>query len=57
MEFISTEIIFSLITLTFLEIVWGIDNIVFISIVSGRLPVSQQRKARIIGRRVNPPLH
>lgn len=49
MEFFSTEIIVSLITLTFLEIVLGIDNIVFISIVSGRLPVSQQKKARIIG--------
>ncbi len=49
MDFFSTEIIVSLITLTFLEIVLGIDNIVFISIVSGRLPVSQQKKARIIG--------
>jgi predicted tellurium resistance membrane protein TerC len=49
MEFFSTETIVSLITLTFLEIVLGIDNIVFISIVGGRLPVSQQRKVRIIG--------
>lgn len=49
MDFFTTEIIVSLITLTFLEIVLGIDNIVFISIVSGRLPVSQQKKARIIG--------
>jgi len=49
MEFFSTEIIVSLITLTFLEIVLGIDNIVFISIVSGRLPVAQQKQARIIG--------
>lgn len=49
MEFFSTEIIVSLITLTFLEIILGIDNIVFISIVSGRLPASQQKKARIIG--------
>ena len=48
MEFFSTEIIVSLITLTFLEIVLGIDNIVFISIVSGRLPALQQKKARII---------
>jgi predicted tellurium resistance membrane protein TerC len=48
MEF-STEIIVSLITLTFLEIVLGIDNVVFISIVSGRLPVSQQARARLIG--------
>jgi predicted tellurium resistance membrane protein TerC len=49
MEFFSTELIVSLITLTFLEIVLGIDNVVFISIISGRLPVSQQRKARLIG--------
>ena len=49
MDIFSTEIIVSLITLTFLEIVLGIDNIVFISIVSGRLPASEQRKARLIG--------
>lgn len=49
MDFLTTEIIVSLITLTFLEIVLGIDNIVFISIVSGRLPASQQKKARLIG--------
>jgi predicted tellurium resistance membrane protein TerC len=36
-------------TLTFLEIVLGIDNIVFISIVSGRLPLDQQAKARTVG--------
>jgi predicted tellurium resistance membrane protein TerC len=49
MEFFTTEIIVSLITLTLLEIVLGIDNIVFISIVSGRLPAAQQKQARIIG--------
>lgn len=49
MEFFTTEIIVSLITLTLLEIVLGIDNIVFISIVSGRLPATQQKQARIIG--------
>lgn len=48
MEF-STEILISLVTLTFLEIVLGIDNIVFISIVGSRLPVSQQKKVRILG--------
>lgn len=48
MEF-STEILVSLVTLTFLEIVLGIDNIVFISIVGSRLPVEQQKKVRIIG--------
>jgi predicted tellurium resistance membrane protein TerC len=36
-------------TLTVLEIVLGIDNIVFISILSGKLPESQQARARSIG--------
>ncbi|WP_418159225.1 TerC family protein [Benzoatithermus flavus] len=39
----------SLLTLTALEIVLGIDNIIFLSIVSGRLPVHQQQMARRIG--------
>jgi predicted tellurium resistance membrane protein TerC len=36
-------------TLTVLEIVLGIDNIIFISILSGKLPAEQQGKARLIG--------
>ena len=40
------QIWISLLTLTVLEIVLGIDNIIFISILSGKLPVNQQRKAR-----------
>lgn len=48
MEFTS-EILISLVTLTFLEIVLGIDNIVFISIVGSRLPANQQKKVRILG--------
>lgn len=39
----------SLLTLTFMEVVLGIDNIVFISIVVGRLPQEQQAKGRTIG--------
>src|SRR5687768_15437698 len=39
----------SLLTLTALEIVLGIDNLIFLSIVSGRLPRHQQRSARQIG--------
>ncbi len=39
----------SLLTLTALEIVLGIDNIIFISILSGRLPVQQQARARRLG--------
>lgn len=43
------ETYISLITLTFLEIVLGIDNIIFISILTGRLPEEQREKGRIIG--------
>lgn len=39
----------SLATLTALEIVLGIDNIIFISVLVGRLPQSQRNRARIIG--------
>jgi len=39
----------SLITLTVLEIVLGVDNIIFISILSGKLPAAEQGKARNIG--------
>jgi predicted tellurium resistance membrane protein TerC len=46
---LTTEGIVSLLTLTFLEIVLGIDNIVFISLTAGRLPVEQQGKARTVG--------
>lgn len=38
-----------LLTLTVLEIVLGVDNIIFISILSGKLPVEQQARARYIG--------
>lgn len=39
----------SLLTLSVLEIVLGIDNIIFISIIAGKLPKNQQKKARTIG--------
>jgi predicted tellurium resistance membrane protein TerC len=39
----------SLVTLTLLEIVLGIDNIIFISILSSKLPQEQQKKARQLG--------
>ena len=45
----NPQIWISLLTLTVLEIVLGIDNIVFISILSGKLPEGQQKKARQIG--------
>ncbi|MFM7661260.1 MAG: TerC family protein [Bacteroidota bacterium] len=43
------EIIVSLVTLTILEIVLGIDNIIFISILSNKLPLNQHKKARNYG--------
>jgi predicted tellurium resistance membrane protein TerC len=39
----------SLLTLTLLEIVLGIDNVIFISILSGKLPKEEQGKARTVG--------
>jgi predicted tellurium resistance membrane protein TerC len=44
-----TELIIALVTLTFLEVVLGVDNVIFISILSGKLPKSQQRRARRVG--------
>lgn len=43
------EWIIALITLTFLEIVLGIDNIIFISIITNKLPAHQKRKGRVMG--------
>lgn len=45
----SPETWVSFVTLAVLEIVLGIDNIIFISIVSGRLPVAQRARARQVG--------
>ncbi len=45
----SPETWIALVTLTVLEIVLGIDNIVFISILAGKLPVGVQRRARTVG--------
>jgi predicted tellurium resistance membrane protein TerC len=39
----------ALVTLSAMEIVLGIDNIIFISIQAGKLPVQQQEKARLLG--------
>ena len=50
LEFLfSSDAIMALITLTFLEIILGIDNIVFISIAANKLPVDQRSKATNIG--------
>lgn len=45
----TPEILIALATLTALELVLGIDNIIFISILAGRLPPEQRNKARRIG--------
>ena len=44
-----TESLIALATLTLLEIVLGVDNVIFISILSGKLPADQQKRARRIG--------
>lgn len=50
MEILFTpNALMALLTLTFLEIILGIDNIVFLSIVSGKLPQQDQPKARRVG--------
>ena len=49
MNWLSAETLIALATLTFLEIVLGVDNIIFISILSGRLPREQQPSARRLG--------
>ena len=48
-NFASFEVWMALLTLTFLEIVLGVDNIVFISIASNKLPESQRPRARRLG--------
>jgi predicted tellurium resistance membrane protein TerC len=47
--FFTSSGLLALITLTFLEIVLGVDNVIFISILSSKLPESQQGRARRMG--------
>jgi len=47
--FFTVNGLITLLSLTVLEIVLGIDNIIFISIVAGKLPKSSQQRARLIG--------
>ncbi len=50
MEWITDpQSLIALLTLTVLEIVLGIDNIIFISILSGKLPKEKQKKGRLLG--------
>jgi predicted tellurium resistance membrane protein TerC len=47
--FLTSDGLLALVTLTFLEIVLGVDNVIFISILSGKLPAAQQLRARRMG--------
>ena len=47
--FLTSDGLLALVTLTFLEIILGVDNVIFISILSGKLPPSEQLKARRTG--------
>ena len=47
--FMQPDIWLTLITLTFLEIILGVDNIIFLSLVVAKLPLSQQNMARKLG--------
>jgi predicted tellurium resistance membrane protein TerC len=47
--FLTADGLIALLTLTFLEVVLGVDNVIFISILSGKLPHDQQAKARRAG--------
>jgi predicted tellurium resistance membrane protein TerC len=46
---LTTEGLLSLFTLILMEIILGVDNIIFIAILADRLPKEQQRRARILG--------
>lgn len=46
---LTSDSLISLLSLTLLEIVLGVDNIIFISIIAAKLPASQQSKARQFG--------
>ena len=47
--FLSSEGLLALVTLTFLEVILGVDNVIFISILAGKLPAAMQAKARRTG--------
>ncbi len=48
-DLLTAENLIALLTLSLLEIVLGIDNVVFLSILSGKLPAEQRSKARRVG--------
>jgi predicted tellurium resistance membrane protein TerC len=46
---LNADALIALVTLTVLEVVLGVDNVIFISILAGKLPVEQQDRARRVG--------
>ena len=48
-EYLTVECLIALLTLTALEVVLGIDNIIFIAIQAGHLPVEQRDRGRRLG--------
>jgi predicted tellurium resistance membrane protein TerC len=49
LDLFTSENLVALLTLTLLEVVLGIDNVIFISILAGRLPEHQRARARMVG--------
>lgn len=49
MPAMNADNLLAFVTLTIMEIVLGVDNVVFIAILSGKLPLNQQRRARLVG--------
>ena len=47
--FLTADGLVALLTLTFLEVVLGVDNVIFISILVGKLPKEQQQRGRTLG--------
>src|SRR5688500_20246789 len=47
--FLTADGLIAFLTLTFLEVVLGVDNVIFISILVGKLPKEQQQRGRTIG--------
>jgi predicted tellurium resistance membrane protein TerC len=47
--FLTADGLIALATLTFLEVILGVDNVIFISILAGKLPAAQRQRARSLG--------
>ncbi|MCC7162073.1 MAG: TerC family protein [Anaerolineae bacterium] len=49
MDWLNPEMLIAMVTLIALELVLGVDNVIFISILAGKLPQAQQARARTVG--------